>query len=190
MRSCVSGAWKVLIALVLAVLIGSAIYQKQVNFRLRNEIETLQQQQEAMAQRNEALQNEHAIATNSLAATDIDQVQTAELLRLRGEVTRLNRIIQEQAKPVFGKQRNAGTSEAGQPALSLEEEQQKFLADWTDGIKTKNSIADIGRLKDTLARWDELSTNMFPTKMAPVLPILKQRVIERVAELEVEAAKR
>jgi hypothetical protein len=136
------------------------------------------------------LQNEHAVATNPRAATDLAQVQTAELLRLRGEVGRLNRIIQEQPKTVGGKKRNVATSEAVQSALSADEEQEKFLADWTDAIKTKNSVADIERLKDTLARWDELSTNMFPAKMAPVGPILKQRVIERVAELEIEAAKK
>jgi hypothetical protein len=189
MRSCVSGARKGLVAVVLAIVIGSEVYQWHENFRLRNQIETLQQEQEALAQRNEALQNEHAMATNRLPSTDIAQVQTAELLRLRGEVSRLNRIIQEQPKAVFGKKRNAIESEAVQPAVSPEEEQVKFLADFTEAVKTKNSVADIDRLKDNLARWDELSTNMFTAKMATVVPILKQRVIDRVAELEIEAAK-
>lgn len=74
----------------------------------------------------------------------------------------------------------------------LDTEQRKFLTEMTENIKTKNSVADINRLKDSLVRWDELfanNTNMFPGKMQAVIPIIKQRVIERVAELETEAAK-
>ena len=79
-------------------------------------------------------------------------------------------------------------NEAAQTEADLDAEQSKFVADMTENIKTKNSVDDINRLKDTLARWNTLSTNMVPAKMWPVLPTLKQRVVERVAELEIEAA--
>jgi hypothetical protein len=54
----------------------------------------------------------------------------------------------------------------------------------TVNIKTKNSVADLDRLRDTLAQWDELVTNMGPAKMAAVVLALKQLVVERVMELE------
>jgi len=72
----------------------------------------------------------------------------------------------------------------------LNENQRKVLDEWTHGIKTRNSVADIERLKDSLARWDELFTNPSPPEMKPVFAILKERVKERLAELEAEAARK
>jgi len=72
----------------------------------------------------------------------------------------------------------------------LNEELKHYLAQMTENIKTKNSVADLDRLRDTLARWDELVTNMVPASMAPVIPALRRKVAERVTELEVEAGQR
>jgi hypothetical protein len=73
------------------------------------------------------------------------------------------------------------------PEDALTESQRKVLDDWTHGLKTRNSVADIGRLKDSVNRWDELFMDPAPPELKPVFAILKGRVQERIAELEAEA---
>ena len=74
-----------------------------------------------------------------------------------------------------------------QPEVGLNEEQRRMLEEWTFNIKTKNSVADIDRLKDSLKRWDELFIKPSAPEMKPVFVILKERVKERLTELEKEA---
>jgi len=45
----------------------------------------------------------------------------------------------------------------------LNEKQRRTLEDWTRGLKTGNSVADIDRLKDSLKRWDELFIKPAPS---------------------------
>jgi endonuclease/exonuclease/phosphatase family metal-dependent hydrolase len=71
----------------------------------------------------------------------------------------------------------------------LNEGQRKVLDEWTHGLKTRNSVADLGRLKDSLKRWDDLFIEPAPAEMKPVFTILKGRVKERIMELETESAK-
>ena len=66
----------------------------------------------------------------------------------------------------------------------LDEEQRKALKQWTDGLNTGNSAVDLDRLKDSLQRWDELFMNPAPPKMKPVFAILKERLKDRIVELE------
>ena len=66
----------------------------------------------------------------------------------------------------------------------LDDEQRKALKQWTDGLNTGNSAADLDRLKDSLQRWDELFMNPAPAKLKPVFAILKERLKERIVELE------
>ena len=60
------------------------------------------------------------------------------------------------------------------------------LADWTTKLKTGNSVADLARLKDSLERWDELFMKPAPEDQKPVFAILKERLKERIAELETQ----
>jgi hypothetical protein len=69
---------------------------------------------------------------------------------------------------------------------SLDEGQKKSLQGWTDGLQNGNSVNDIDRLKDSVARWDELFMKPAPESMKPVLAILKERVKRRIAQLEEE----
>ena len=66
----------------------------------------------------------------------------------------------------------------------LDDEQRQALKQWTDGLNTGNSAADLDRLKKSLQRWDELFTNPAPPKLKPVFAILKERLKERIVELE------
>ncbi len=92
------------------------------------------------------------------------------------------------------KQGAAGTSDpavaARRPEESFNEEQRKEFDRWAQGIQTRNSVADIDRLKDSLKRWDELFMNPASPEMKPVFAALKERAKERLAELEKEAATR
>lgn len=176
---------KIFIAAALVGAIATAVYEGCLNQGLRSEIQVLRRERELVRENNAAFEKERTVVSNESSASSGPQAQTTELLRLRAEVTRLNKLIQE--KPTSGGR--LASLEGVSPEASLNEEQQRFLAEWTEGVRTKNSAADIGRLKDTLERWDELKPTMFPAKMEPALPILKQRVIERLAELEAEAAR-
>ena len=69
---------------------------------------------------------------------------------------------------------------------ALNDEQRKMLEEWTSNLMTRNSVADIDRLKDSLVRWDELFMDPAEPEMKPVFAILKERVRERIAAFEAE----
>jgi hypothetical protein len=83
---------KTLITATLAVVAGTGIYEAHQASQLREQVQTLQQQQAPLADQLRQLQQEHKDATNRLAALLAENEQlksnqnTAELLKLRGEV--------------------------------------------------------------------------------------------------------
>jgi len=83
---------KTLVTATVAVLAGAGIYEAQRGAQLRDEIQTLQQQQ---AQQIQQLQRERDEATKRLASMTDDggnrTGNSSELLQLRGEVTRLRK---------------------------------------------------------------------------------------------------
>ena len=85
--------------------------------------------------------------------------------------------------------KDASTSRtvADRPEADLNEEQLEMLAEMTLNLKTGNTVADIDRWKDSLQGWAELFTSPAPPEMKPVFAALKDRVRERIAELEAEA---
>lgn len=84
---------KTVIATTLAVIAGTGIYEATLSSRLRHQVQTLQQQQEPLAQQIQQLQGERDEATNRIAAllNQIDALRTnsTELVKLRREVTEL-----------------------------------------------------------------------------------------------------
>lgn len=87
---------KTIIAALVAGAIGAGLYQARVASKLREQVQTLQQQQEQQAvlsQKTRQLERERDSATNALAAlADEDAVRKKgpnEVLKLRGEVGRL-----------------------------------------------------------------------------------------------------
>jgi len=83
---------KVLITTVLAAAVGTGLYEAREALHARNSATTSQQQQAALEQQLQQLTRERDEATRRLAGTpDEDRLNqaTAELLKLRGEVTRL-----------------------------------------------------------------------------------------------------
>ncbi len=100
---------KTLVTVTVAALAGAGIYAVHETAQLRDQVQTLQKQQAPMAEQMQKLQSSFADATNRLAGllAENSQLKAAshqnELLRLRGEVTRL-RSDAEQANDPFVKQ--------------------------------------------------------------------------------------
>ena len=86
---------KTLVTATVAALVGAGIFEARQNSKLREQNQILQQQQAPLAEQIQQLQNTFADATNRLAdlRAQNSQLQSNsnanELLKLRGEVTRL-----------------------------------------------------------------------------------------------------
>jgi hypothetical protein len=189
MPAKVSTARKMALGVTLAGVLGLVVYEAYQNAVLRNQNAALRQGSEASVEHLEALQVEHENTTNMLARVSEEnrrlQRDSAELLRLRDEVTRLHNTMQQMQPGGPGTLEPVARSEASALA-SLDEEQKKLLQEMTHGLQTGNSVSDINRLKDSLSRWDELFMDPSPEKNKPVLAILKGRVKTRIAQLEEE----
>jgi hypothetical protein len=173
----------------LAALVVVSIYQRARIKSLAAETAILQQQlqQQASLRKNSAAETEPKEADGSNLAASLPEDQSRELLRLRGEVGVLRRQLAEVLdQPAKGqpKQRLLGEQTGTFAEADLNDEQRKSLADWTSKLQTGNSVADLARLQDSLERWDELFMNRIPAEQKPVFAILKERVKERIAELE------
>jgi RNA polymerase sigma factor (sigma-70 family) len=84
---------KIAVTAALSVTIGAGIYEARQAANAHAEVETLRQQQAPLAEQIQHLQNDNSAATGHLAKLT-DEVtnqnrDTTELLKLRGEVTRL-----------------------------------------------------------------------------------------------------
>jgi len=95
---------KTIITATLAVAAGTGIYEAHQNFKLLNQIQTLQQAQAPLAEQIRQLQTSFAAATNRLANFLAENArlnanpQQIELLKLRGEVTVLrNELVKKMA---------------------------------------------------------------------------------------------
>ena len=86
---------KTLVTATVAVLAGAGIYEAHQSSQLRDQVQTLQQQQAPLAEQIRQLQRERDDATNRLAnlLAENEQLKSnpnqTELLRLRGQVTTL-----------------------------------------------------------------------------------------------------
>ncbi len=89
----------------MAVLAGAGIYEARQAAQLRDQVQTLQQQQTPLAEQIEKLQNNFADATNRLADLLAENSRLksgsnqAELLKLRGQVGVLQAKASQQTKP-------------------------------------------------------------------------------------------
>jgi RNA polymerase sigma factor (sigma-70 family) len=89
---------KTLVTATVAVLVGAGIYEARQAAHLRDQVQTLQQQQAPLAEHFQQLQNNFADATNRLADLTEELAKASknnsELLRLRGEVGLLRRQLE------------------------------------------------------------------------------------------------
>ena len=86
---------KILVTAALAVVAGAGIYEARQAAQLRDQIQTLQQQQAPLMEQVQQLQHERDVATNMIAGLKEELAQSAknnfELLKLRSEITLLKR---------------------------------------------------------------------------------------------------
>jgi RNA polymerase sigma factor (sigma-70 family) len=82
---------KALVAAAVTVLAGAGVYEGRQASRLRDQIETLQQQQAPLVEQAAALKTENQRLSNQVAmiqeANALSQAQLSELLKLRGRTT-------------------------------------------------------------------------------------------------------
>jgi RNA polymerase sigma factor (sigma-70 family) len=93
---------KTLITTTLAVVAGAGIYETRQASTLRDQVQTLRQQEAPLTEQIAQLQRERDDATNRLAMLACGMAETksnaTELLKLRGQVTRLEQNSQELAR--------------------------------------------------------------------------------------------
>jgi len=93
---------KAIVTATLAIVAGVGIYEARQNAQLRDQVQTLQQQQGPLAEQIQQLLRSHDEATNRLAALHADNERlnrnTGEMLRLRGEVGLLKRELSDAAR--------------------------------------------------------------------------------------------
>lgn len=92
---------KTIIGAALVAAVGTGVFEAHQASQLRDQVQTLQQQQAPLTKQLQQLQRERDDATNRLAGLPAEDTQTKsnsnenELLKLRGEVTRLNDLANE-----------------------------------------------------------------------------------------------
>jgi len=123
---------KTLVTATVAVLAGAGIYEALEASALRNEVQTLQQQQAPLAEQNRQLQSEWEEMTNRLASLAIENEQLMknanELLRLRGQITELRSREKELRR--LNEQRLAAKNVSATNALNFD---QPYLTKATCG---------------------------------------------------------
>ncbi len=179
--------------LVVGALIVSTLCQQARIKRAVAEAAMLREQlrQEiALEEKRSAGEPERGDATQPDAAESARAEEHRELLRLRGEVTVLRRQLDEaRANSARAEQQVPRPPDLAKLEADLNDEQRKVLSEMMVGVKTGNSVSDLPRLKDGVERWEELhDLNRAPPEvkaaLEPVFAILKERVKERIAELE------
>ena len=100
---------KTLITATIAAAVGTGIYEARQASTLRSQNQTLQQQQAPLAEQIQQLQRERDDATKRLADSQAENSQLkanpreSELLKLRGQVTRLRNDVEQANDPVVKK---------------------------------------------------------------------------------------
>lgn len=183
-----------LVGLVLVGVFWVALLQTRRTSRQQDEIDSLRLQNSQLSDQLDRLTHEKDEAKRELASlratSERQNTNHVELLRLRSEIAEFRR----RPPPVSQVTHSMEVVGDGSPSqadlpdeTSLTPLQRIALEHYAEKVKTGNSVADIDRMKDSLKRWEELYVEPSPPEMKAVLGLLKRKVQERLAELEVEA---
>jgi RNA polymerase sigma factor (sigma-70 family) len=206
---------KTAITAALAAVVGAGIYEAHQASTLQNEVQTFRQQQASIAEQIRQMQYERDDATNRLAALLAENEQlksnkdTAELLKLRGEVTRLRQAgaapspTEVDSRESFMKswleredklkemvRQNPGRAI---PELQLLSEQQWLNAAMNAKFDTdkdvRHSLADLrhtaennfaAMLQPALSKYMDANNKQFPTDLSQLQPYFSSPVADTI----------
>jgi len=165
---------KTLVTATLAVVAGAGIYEARQASMLRTQVQTLQQQEAPLTEQIAQLQRERDDATNRLASLQAENAQlkfgqnSAELLKLRGEVTQLrneaNDPTGKAAKTVAAKVKLLKQRLEQMPDKKIPELQFVTEKDWADAAWDANLDTDDG-VREALSKLRETAENTFLNEM-------------------------
>jgi RNA polymerase sigma factor (sigma-70 family) len=146
---------KTIIGVTLAVAVATGIFEARQISRLRGEVRTLQQRHAIVVGENDRLLHEREQAANRLAALADDMARTkavpAELLRLRGEVSRLGAELRESpmARIASLKQKLEQMPDKRIPELQFLTEKDWAMAAWDADLNTDEGVRKaLGQLRE------------------------------------------
>jgi RNA polymerase sigma factor (sigma-70 family) len=170
---------KTLITATVAVLAGAGIYEVRQAARLRDQVQTLQQQQAPLAEQIQRLQRERDESIQRLATIRDDNERlnrnSAEMLKLRGEVAKLRNDSQELATLKAGYSNDPVFSEAiawrkrvnllkqhfdQNPGDRIPEMQSLDELHWLEAAKISelSEVVGVARAQKDDARYDALGS--------------------------------
>jgi len=144
---------KTLITAALAVFAGTGIYEAHQASQLRDQVQTLQQQQAPLAEQLAKLQAENKQLSNLVAQAkdqkSLSQAQLNELLKLRGQTGQARTALQELAKL----KNNAAQQSGTMPAYFTNAMAQGVAM--SEKFKKKDALAKLDRMKEKLHLTDD-----------------------------------
>jgi RNA polymerase sigma factor (sigma-70 family) len=200
---------KTLVTATVAVLAGAGIYEARQASQLREQNQTLQQQQAPLAEQIRQLQHERSEMANRFAALQAENVQLksnqnpAELLKLRGEVARLrneaNDPTDASAKALVAKMNKLKQRLAEMPNAKIPELQFVTEQDWLNAANGKlDTEADYRRalaslrsageskvgsmLKKALTGYMRGNNGQMPTDLAELQPYFDSPVDDAILQ--------
>lgn len=145
---------KALITVTLAALAGAGIYEARQAAQLRQQNQTLQQQQAPLARQNQELRGRLEEATNRLAGLLAENARLksnpnqAELLKLRGQAGQAHTAVQELAK-----MKAAAGQRSALPALFTNAMAQGMAT--AEKFRKKEALAKVARMREQLHLTDD-----------------------------------
>jgi RNA polymerase sigma factor (sigma-70 family) len=200
---------KTVITAALAIVAGAGIYEARQAAQLREQNQTLQQAQAPLAEQIQQLQRERADMTNRLAALQAENAKlksgqnTAELLKLRGDVAQLRHEVNDptdaSAKALVAKmnklkQRLAETPNAKIPELQFVTEQDWLNAangkldtdaDYRRALASLRSAAEskvASMLQKALRAYLQSNSGQMPTDLGQLQPYFDSPVDDAILQ--------
>ena len=200
---------KTIVTATIAVLAGAGIYEARQVSQMRDQVQTLQQQQSALIEQNRQLFSAHDEITNRLAGLLTEKSQSKansnqyELLKLRGEVTRLRNDNQSsdpnqsEVKNLLARVNNLKERLRQHPEQSIPELQFANQKDWLAAVDRRletetdfrKAMADLrssakGRFVNLAAQalkeYSKQNGGNYPTDLAELKPYFKETIDDAV----------
>jgi len=175
---------KVIVVLAVIAAIALIVQQAYKASTLRSRVQILEQHLDQLRSERDGMASELISLRNENGRLSRN---ASELPKLRAEVAQLrinNRMATSSGVRAEGSSSKISRQTETDDEANLDDQQRVVLADWTEKLKTGNSVDDLDRLRDSLNRWDELFMEPAPPELKPVFAILKKRMRDRIAELE------